>query len=471
MDKSECTICNESFDSDTHRPRVLPCGHGYCTKCIQDCITRCNTTCPVCRAQYTANVATELPVCFLLEEFIQNVTISAPQTTAPIPACTVVMCPKHVGVPLHFFCKSHYVEICHSCAVIDHPPTSCKLTSIADKMNEMKETEMEIFQKGKKGLKDTERDLNKLYQEKDNILTEKERKKQNLEKEVEFILTKIEHINQEINETKKSKEHIKDSIVSCQKKHKTMDSLESNLKAAAGNQAFSQECAKTISEILIIKKWEDELRKEHKLNQQYAKYAQVQRSEIIRSSKIVNEGGRMFIQSLTKELKPVSSAKLLKEAELGLTSASTKVFLELSAPGCRLGRVILNVRGDRSYGRQFVMLALGTEGRSYKKAMFSVINSDNIQLRDYVTETGSHSTLAVFSPLKPSQNETMSRGKLICPSPGNSTFRIMTKDRDQEYAYQFGNVIEGMDIVDRIFSQEFSITDICVSDCGIIINY
>ena len=52
------------------------------------------------------------------------------------------MCPKYSGVPLHFQCNSHNKEVCHSCAVINHPPTSCILMS-KDKLNEMKESEIE----------------------------------------------------------------------------------------------------------------------------------------------------------------------------------------------------------------------------------------------------------------------------------------------------------------------------------------
>ena len=60
----------------------------------------------------------------------------------------------------HFRCNSHNKEICHSCAVINHPPTSCILMS-KDKLNEMKESEIENIKKDKKGLVDTENGLNR----------------------------------------------------------------------------------------------------------------------------------------------------------------------------------------------------------------------------------------------------------------------------------------------------------------------
>ena len=83
-------------------------------------------------------------------------------------------------------------------------------------INEIKETEI------------------KDIQESDAILQEK-KKKHNLETEIQTLLIKIEQTNQEINDEKKSKEHIKDTIINCQKKQKLMDTLESKLR---GNFIF-----------------------------------------------------------------------------------------------------------------------------------------------------------------------------------------------------------------------------------------
>ena len=68
-------------------------------------------------------------------------------------------------------------------------------------------------------------------QESDAILQEK-KKKHNLGTEIQTLLIKID---QEINDEKKSKEHIKDTIINCQKKQKLMDTLESKLR---GNYIF-----------------------------------------------------------------------------------------------------------------------------------------------------------------------------------------------------------------------------------------
>ncbi|CAL4102166.1 unnamed protein product, partial [Meganyctiphanes norvegica] len=78
-DELECTICNNIFDDATHRPRSLPCGHGFCTFCIEKYIVQGNKACPVCRKEHGAKSASDLPVCFLLEEFLQKAAISSCQ--------------------------------------------------------------------------------------------------------------------------------------------------------------------------------------------------------------------------------------------------------------------------------------------------------------------------------------------------------------------------------------------------------
>lgn len=43
----DCSICNEFFDENEHKPYSLnPCGHYFCIKCIQSLTTR---SCPKCR--------------------------------------------------------------------------------------------------------------------------------------------------------------------------------------------------------------------------------------------------------------------------------------------------------------------------------------------------------------------------------------------------------------------------------------
>ncbi|CAL4212894.1 unnamed protein product, partial [Meganyctiphanes norvegica] len=101
MDKSECSICNNIFDGEARRPRALPCGHGFCTLCLEAYIKTGRTTCPTCRVEHGASSATDLPVSFMLEELLQKASsAAASQKHEPEPTHNeniVEMCPKHKG--------------------------------------------------------------------------------------------------------------------------------------------------------------------------------------------------------------------------------------------------------------------------------------------------------------------------------------------------------------------------------------
>lgn len=51
-DDDQCVICYNAFRTRRH-VRRLPCGHLYCSKCIEKWVTTEKATCPHCRAQVT----------------------------------------------------------------------------------------------------------------------------------------------------------------------------------------------------------------------------------------------------------------------------------------------------------------------------------------------------------------------------------------------------------------------------------
>ncbi|XP_064099973.1 E3 ubiquitin-protein ligase TRIM13-like isoform X2 [Macrobrachium nipponense] len=50
----ECGICNELYDEDEFRPRILPCSHTYCSTCIKQLISSGHLSCPLCREKFVA---------------------------------------------------------------------------------------------------------------------------------------------------------------------------------------------------------------------------------------------------------------------------------------------------------------------------------------------------------------------------------------------------------------------------------
>ncbi|XP_069180901.1 uncharacterized protein, partial [Procambarus clarkii] len=68
----ECSVCFNNYDDTLLRPRTLPCGHTFCSKCIDNAIKNGQLNCPSCRAQHTATAATQFPISYGMEAFIRK---------------------------------------------------------------------------------------------------------------------------------------------------------------------------------------------------------------------------------------------------------------------------------------------------------------------------------------------------------------------------------------------------------------
>ncbi|XP_066988370.1 tripartite motif containing 13-like isoform X1 [Macrobrachium rosenbergii] len=57
----ECKICCNEFSED-HCPRILPCSHVFCSRCIDELISTQKKQCPTCREGFTASSARGLMI-------------------------------------------------------------------------------------------------------------------------------------------------------------------------------------------------------------------------------------------------------------------------------------------------------------------------------------------------------------------------------------------------------------------------
>ena len=90
-DITECAICTQVYTD----PRVLPCGHTYCLKCIEawtkDKQPGDEVACPLCRKQFTlpSNGVSDLPKNFFVNNFLQMKELwSVESNTSPCEACS-----------------------------------------------------------------------------------------------------------------------------------------------------------------------------------------------------------------------------------------------------------------------------------------------------------------------------------------------------------------------------------------------
>nr|XP_053642645.1 LOW QUALITY PROTEIN: E3 ubiquitin-protein ligase TRIM13-like [Cherax quadricarinatus] len=68
----ECKVCFNNYDEELRRPRNLPCGHTFCSQCIEDTIQNAQLICPSCRAKHSATDATQFPIVYAIEAFMKK---------------------------------------------------------------------------------------------------------------------------------------------------------------------------------------------------------------------------------------------------------------------------------------------------------------------------------------------------------------------------------------------------------------
>ncbi|KAJ8385185.1 hypothetical protein AAFF_G00192360 [Aldrovandia affinis] len=122
-----CSICLGRYDN----PKVLPCLHTFCQRCLQNYIPAHSLTvsCPVCRQ---TSILPERGVSALQSNFfitsLMDVLQRSPDSSSE--ACTVLeaitatatslCCPNHEGKVKEFYCPSCETAVCQDCTCGEH---------------------------------------------------------------------------------------------------------------------------------------------------------------------------------------------------------------------------------------------------------------------------------------------------------------------------------------------------------------
>ncbi|CAL8351627.1 unnamed protein product [Lota lota] len=126
-----CSICLDHY----HNPKVLPCLHTFCEKCLQNYIPSQSLTlsCPVCRQ---TSILPEKGVSALQNNFfitnLMDVLQRDPECTSrpeassglesvsAVAAAQPLSCPNHEGKVMEFYCESCETAMCLECTEGEH---------------------------------------------------------------------------------------------------------------------------------------------------------------------------------------------------------------------------------------------------------------------------------------------------------------------------------------------------------------
>uniref|UniRef100_A0A8L0DJR9 RING-type E3 ubiquitin transferase n=1 Tax=Oncorhynchus mykiss TaxID=8022 RepID=A0A8L0DJR9_ONCMY len=125
-----CSICLDHY----HNPKVLPCLHTFCEKCLQNYIPPQSLTlsCPVCRQtsilpeKGVAALQNNFFITNLMEVLQRDPECSPPEACSVLEsvsaaaACQPLSCPNHEGKVMEFYCESCETAMCLECTEGEH---------------------------------------------------------------------------------------------------------------------------------------------------------------------------------------------------------------------------------------------------------------------------------------------------------------------------------------------------------------
>ena len=102
----DCPICCERFDEEKLCPRLLSCGHSFCSNCLEKLFKEYAISCPTCRcvASVQAGV-TGLPKNFALLDVLQAIPLTTADGNADLRLCEVCDDEKHPATSCCLDCK------------------------------------------------------------------------------------------------------------------------------------------------------------------------------------------------------------------------------------------------------------------------------------------------------------------------------------------------------------------------------
>jgi hypothetical protein len=115
-DKFQCAICQEKFKE----PRMLQCGHTFCTACIVQLIESEQNQCKLCKQSFGTRNATAFPRNLELEQ------AAAEEPAAKLKAAaTTKRCRQHQSQEVTHYCEACKEDICKDCAESTHKGHDC----------------------------------------------------------------------------------------------------------------------------------------------------------------------------------------------------------------------------------------------------------------------------------------------------------------------------------------------------------
>ncbi|XP_069176601.1 uncharacterized protein [Procambarus clarkii] len=506
-----CSVCFIDYDDNQLRPRNLPCGHTFCSQCIDNAIKNGQLSCPSCRAQHTATAATQFPISYAVEAFVRKLKNIQLTTEEVVPA-------KPSEGPARGISKTLRSLVQEQKNIISSLITSCEevlsqLGKYRGQLGDWKTHHLQL-QDRLYALLEENKSAMKLLELEDTSVVDMTIQGEEGKTQLQAMLGSLDTVNtpQEVGTTIDTadgcKIKVEDWLQKCQELFPDVKTVHTSVKVQEtirealemmttetgatadpvhlGDSASSimnkvQEITGEIPQKpLTAEDLRRRMREPVKRLVEAGRVLAVQEDQDgRRSARITLQDGQLYLHPLLHQPTPAHAHTLQESEVVGVLDPScTLVFLDLGWAGSTRGRVTIRLTPDTPLARQFVLLCTGQRGHTYRNTKLLQV-CDKGQPDEYVVggdyESNDGKGGAPLLPdLQGQYRESGRAGAVFCcddpGDPRSAQFAITTRDLQDgdQWSDVFGDVVSGLDVV-RAAVNHSDITEVTVVDCGVVL--
>ncbi|XP_069194021.1 uncharacterized protein [Procambarus clarkii] len=495
----ECSVCYNDYDDNQLRPRTLPCGHTFCSQCIDNAIKNGQLTCPSCRVQHAATAATQFPISYAVEALVRKLKNIQQTQEKTVPA-------KKKFRSMLQEQKSSISSLIKSCEEV-----LSQLGEYRGQLGDWKTHHLQL-QDRLYALVEQNKSAIKLLELEDTSVVDMTTHGEEGKTQLQAMLGSLDTVNtlQEVGTTIDTADgcsmKVEDWLKKCQTLFPDVKTVHTSVKVQEtirealemmttetgatadpvhlGDSASSimnkvQEITGEIPQKQLTVEDLRRMREPVKRLLVAGRVLAVQEDQDgRRSARITLQDGQLYLHSLPSQPTPAHAHTLQESEVVGVLEPScTLAFLDLGWAGSTRGRVTIRLTPDTPLARQFVLLCTGQRGHTYRNTKLLEVRDKGqpgecVVGGDYERNDGKGGApLLSLGGFYRASGRSGAVGARYVPGRSRSAQFAITTGDDQggdRCPCVFGHVVSGLDVM-RAAVNHSNITEVTVVDCGVVL--